>query len=90
MNLPPNQARAKGPPPVAVPAGIDVELVALPPPSPAVPQKLLGLPLTRRDVAMFGIGVGMAVLGGLIGVGLAAMFGLIGKKEPKQEPEGDE
>ena len=81
--------------PAVNPTGIDVELVTMPPPAapiiaapPAAPQKLFSLPLTRRDVCMFGIGVGTVVVGAGIGL-LGALFsGAFRKKDPEQE-EGE-
>jgi hypothetical protein len=51
--------------PVAPP--IDVELVALPPTTLAGEQKLFSLPLTRRDLVMFALGVGTVLLAIAIG-----------------------
>jgi eukaryotic-like serine/threonine-protein kinase len=70
------------PPP---PPAIDVELVTLPPPAAAVPPKAIGLPLTRRDLVMFGLGAGTVGLAGGLGLVGALLLGAFRKKEPPPE-----
>lgn len=61
--------------PVAVPpAPINVELVPLPSTAPP-PQRLFSLPLSTRDLVMFGVGVATVILGGGVGLLAAVLFG---------------
>ena len=70
---------AKTAPPSA--PAIDVELVPAPPPLPPAEPRLFSLPLTRRDLVMFGIGAGTVAIGAGIGLFAAWLAGAFKKKE---------
>jgi serine/threonine protein kinase len=73
---------------VAAPApALDVELVPLPPPSQPGEQPVFSLPLTRRDLVMFGVGVGTVAAGAGIGLLAAWLAGAFKKKEPRLDED---
>jgi serine/threonine protein kinase len=85
LHLPQIKPRDRVPTATPVEAAVDVELVALPAPVVAPPQKMLSLPLTRRDVVMAGIGAATVVTGALIGVLVAKFVGVFEKPETSED-----
>jgi serine/threonine protein kinase len=91
LHLPQIRPKDRTPTAPAAEGAVDVELVALPAPSVAPPpQKLLSLPLTRRDVVMAGIGAATVVTGALIGVLVAKAVGVFEKKDTSEEENNPE
>jgi serine/threonine protein kinase len=86
-----SQANLGLPPADGAAAGVDVELVALPPArgAAAPPQKLFSLPLTRRDLFMFGIGISTVAVGAGLGLLGAWMSGAFSKAEEDPPPDGN-
>ena len=65
----------------------DVELVPLSPPLKPTEQPLFSLPLTRRDLVMFGVGAGTVAVGAGIGLLAAWLAGAFKKKESRPEED---
>ncbi|MBI1918150.1 MAG: serine/threonine protein kinase [Planctomycetes bacterium] len=73
---------------VAAPAPtLDVELVPLPPALKPGEQPLFSLPLTRRDLVLFGVGAATVAVGAGIGLLAAWLAGAFKKKEPRLDDE---
>src|SRR5262245_2969263 len=73
---------APAPPPI-----IDVELVPIPPTLKPSEQRVFSLPLTRRDLMMFGVGVVTVAVGAGLGLLGAWLAGAFKKKEPRPQDD---
>ena len=65
----------------------DIELVPLPPPLKPVVEPLFSLPLTRRDLVLFGVGAATVAVGAGIGLLAAWLAGAFKKKEPRLDED---
>src|SRR5207249_3969226 len=65
---------------------VDDRDAARAPPKPSE-QRLFSLPLTRRDLVMFGLGAGTVAVGAGIGLVAAWLAGAFKKKEPPPDNE---